>query len=193
MIGDKELSRNQSGCRRGAARTTLWSTLFQRRALLVDLILLLTLGFFHVVTWVTLDVRQYETYDRIETAGRIQATSTAGLTVVGILVPLTVIAIQLQSTAKRDNGNRYAMRALVDLFVASAWLLASLVASLYVLYFAAFNGYAENLLAYRHIGILLGFQLFFLFIGVFRLVWGLAAIVSSFVGGRTTPVGSKYR
>jgi hypothetical protein len=182
VIENKELPRTRRCCQTGPAGATLWSTLFQRRVLLVDLMLLLILGFFHVVAWATLDVHRYEAYDRIETVGRVQATSTAGLTVVGILVPLTVIAIQLQSAAKRGSTDRYTMRALVDLFVASTWLLASLMASLYVLYFSAFKGYTENILAYRHIGILLGFQLFFLFVGVFRLVWGLSAIVSSFVG-----------
>lgn len=131
------------------------------------------------MSWVTLDPATIEAgYSRLETAARLRDTASAGLTVVGILIPLTVIAVQLKATSDGGDKGAVSRPTLIDLLVASAWLLASLVCGLYVLYRSAFTGYKENLFVHRDVGILSGFQLFFLLVGVIRLVWGLVTIVA---------------
>jgi len=169
---------------------TLWPALRSRRALLVDLALILFLGFMQIGAWVDLDIKK-ETRDGQEVAQRLRDTTTAGLTVVGILVPLTVIAVQIRaSTSEGSDSSAVATPVLVDLLVANFWLLLSLLAGLYVLYFSAYKGYHESLFMHKEVGVLVGFQLFLLFIGVLRLVLGLAAMVSRLIPGEA-PVTSK--
>jgi hypothetical protein len=162
---------------------TLWPALRRRRAILVDLVLILLLGFMQIGAWVDLDIKK-ETRDREEVAQRLRDTTTAGLTVVGILVPLTVIAVQIRASTSDSEGSSasaVATPVLVDLLVANFWLLLSLLAGLYVLYFSAYKGYHESLFMHKEVGVLVGFQLFLLFIGVLRLVLGLAAMVSRLI------------
>jgi hypothetical protein len=151
----------------------------RRRALTVDLFILFFLGSIHIASWLTLEPATIEaSYSRMETAARLRDTASAGLTVVGILIPLTVIAVQLKATSDGGDNGAVSKPTLIDLLVASAWLLASLVCGLYVLYRSAFTGYKENLFTHSDVGIFSGFQLFFLLVGVIRLVWGLATIVA---------------
>lgn len=168
--------------RKDRGHSPLWSAIAHRRVLAIDLFIFFVLAFNHVAAWMTLDVKTIEAdYSRLETATRLRETAGAGLTVVGILIPLTIIAVQLKATSDGGNTSAVSKPTLVDLLAASTWLLASLVCGLYVLYLSAFTGYRENLFTHRDIGIFSGFQLFFLLVGVFRLVWGLAVIVSKLV------------
>ncbi|WP_405471861.1 hypothetical protein [Streptomyces canus] len=112
---------------------------------------------------------------------RFGTASAAGITVVGILGPLTLIAIQLSADGK---GEKLPNSALVDLFVSNVWLAMSLAWGLLVLYMAAFRGYKENLLNYRPITVIIGYQLIFLFVGMERFVWAIGNIASALIDGK---------
>jgi hypothetical protein len=165
---------------KGVRRTSLWSAIRRRRILLVDVVLIILLGFMQIGSWAEIDVKK-ETRDRQEVAQRVRDTTTAGLTVVGILVPLTVIAVQIRASIPEKGKDAVAAPVLIDLLVANFWLLLSLLAGLYVLYLSAYKGYKESLFVHKEVGVLVGFQLFLLFVGVLRLVLGLASMVSRFI------------
>jgi hypothetical protein len=154
---------------------SLWSEIRDRPDLLIDVGLLIVLGFIHTAAWREIDLER-ATGEAKEAGAGIRAAAAAGLTVVGILVPLTVLAINLRSN---PDLTPLSNDVLVDLFVASVWLLISLACGLYVLWAAAIRAYeANNVKGDKSVGIVVGYQLFFLFVGVFREVWGLAALVS---------------
>ncbi len=79
---------------------------------------------------------------------------------------------------EKEILTRASIFVLLDFFVACIWFLISLSLGLYVLYFGVYKGYTENLLTYRHIGMIIGFQLFFLLVGVLRLVWALGTLIA---------------
>jgi hypothetical protein len=126
-----------------------------------------------------------ESRDATAAADRIRETATGAISVVGILIPLTIIAQQIRASASRPGGaEAITASVLIDLLVASLWLLTSLVLGLYVLYYSAFNGYDESLLTHKQVPVLFGFQLFFLMVGVIRLVTGLVTLASEQVSGK---------
>jgi len=165
-------------------RPLWWHVLPHRRALLVDLAILLFLGVIHIAAWVELDLSRHRSNDPFETANRVRDTTAVGLTVVGILLPLTALGIQTLAnrlrTALQEKEilTRASIFVLLDFFVACIWFVISLSLGLYVLYFGVYKGYTENLLTYRHIGMIIGFQLFFLLVGVLRLVWALGTLIA---------------
>jgi hypothetical protein len=146
-----------------------------RPALLVDLGVLLVLGVLHVLS--NLSPVQAAP-DKAKLAESLRGGSTGGLTIVGILIPLSVIAIQLRSgTGVVAQSLPHSL--LVDFFVGDVWLVISLTCGLYVLFVTALRGTFVDVGQSRTIRILFGFQLIFLFVGVYRLVWGLAGLVGS--------------
>lgn len=152
----------------------LWRAVFGRPALLFDLVLLGLLSALHIATWMSLDPTPLRSSP---SAGEgIRSAASGGITVVGILVPVTLLALQLG--ADRNGPGFMTRSAVIDLFVATAWLLLSLVAGLYVLFVAAYKGFASNVFARRDVGILFGLQLLFLLTGVARITWGVASIAT---------------
>ena len=152
-----------------------WSKVRHRRALLFDIAVLSILGFIHVATWIDVDVTS-TTHDVEQTATRIRETASGGIGVAGFLIPLTIIAVQIRASTPSTCSHSIASSVLIDLLVANFWLVGSLTLGLYLQYFSAYRGYEEDILDYRHVGILFGFQLFLLMIGVVRLVAGLAGL-----------------
>lgn len=104
----------------------------------------------------------------------IRTAATGGLTVAGILIPLSILTIGLST---QPRGPELPQSVLVDFFVSNVWLLCSLVLGLYVLFVAGVKGYKENILRYDMVGWAFGLQLIFLGVGVFRLLWGMDALV----------------
>ena len=92
-------------------RPLWWHVLPHRRALLVDLAILLFLGVIHIAAWVELDLSRHRSNDPFETANRVRDTTAVGLTVVGILLPLTALGIQTLAnrlrTALQGKGNTH--------------------------------------------------------------------------------------
>jgi len=88
-------------------------------------------------------------------------------------VPLTIVAISAESAkATIPNG------VLVDFFAANVWFFISIVAGLLVLYLSFYD---KGILRSRPINIFSGYQLFFLLIGGFQLVWAFGGLVQSFL------------
>jgi hypothetical protein len=107
-------------------------------------------------------------------ADGLRAAASAGLTVVAILLPTTVIGVQL-SVATSDKllvGHG----AAANLFIASCWLLVSVVSGLYVVFVAATRGIRENLHHRMDVSIAYALELSALVLACFRLVLAVASV-----------------
>jgi hypothetical protein len=149
-----------------------FSSVIDRWQLLIDLGILVVLGSVHVKAWPKYPDPDAASYKEQAQTG-IRSAATGGITVAGILIPLSILTISLAA-----NGRvKLPSTVLTDFFVANFWLLISLVLGLYVLYVAGVKGYKRNILAYRATGIAYGLQLLFLAVGVFRLFFGMYGLV----------------
>jgi hypothetical protein len=158
----------------------LWTDIRHQHAVWVDVAILVVLGAVHVVAWATWSGRASTDAENKGGEG-LRAAASGGLTVVGILVPVSLLAAQFASS----SSNRPVPRvAIVYLFVAAVWLFVSLVLGLYVLFVAATRGYAESPLRRLDVGIAFGLQLIFLAVGVLRVLWGFWTIADSFLAAR---------
>jgi hypothetical protein len=111
---------------------------------------------------------------RQRVADGLRAAASAGLTVVAILLPTTVIGVQL-SVATSDKllvGHT----AAANLFLASCWLLASIISGLYVVFVAATRGISQNLHHRVDVGVAYALELSALVIACFRLVLAIASV-----------------
>lgn len=154
--------------------TSLIAQIADRWQLLIDVAIIVVLGAVHVLAWgaPTGDSSRYK-----EAAQNgMRAAATGGMTVAGILIPLSILTIGLST---QTNGLKLPGSVLVDFFVSNVWLLCSLVLGLYVLFVAAVKGYKDNILKKQSVGWAFGLQLIFLGVGVLRLVWGMSALVSA--------------
>jgi hypothetical protein len=154
--------------------TSLTSAIFDREQLLVDVVLLIVLGAIHILAWQT----PSDTSAKEAAQNGMRAAATGGLTVAGILIPLSILTIGLST---QQGGIKLSSSVLVDFFVSNVWLLCSLLLGLYVLFVAGVKGYAKNILEYDTVGWAFGLQLIFLGVGVLRLVWGMSALVNTLV------------
>jgi hypothetical protein len=127
------------------------------------------------MAWRSLDMTRVQG-DPKEAGTAVRGAAAAGLTVVGILVPLSVLAVTLRA----NPANRPLSTAvLVDLFIGAVWLFLSLVCGFFVLWLPGMRAYEQkNVMSDRSVGAP-RFPAVFLLVGVFRQVWGLADLVSS--------------
>lgn len=156
----------------------LWTAVFQRQALLIDIGLISVLGGFHVVAWVTLPTSRFDPDPQRRSHASLHSATNAGMTVAGILIPLALLAVTLGtggSAAFLSPG------AAVDLLAAGGWLFISLFCALLITSLMAFEASDRSIYARKDIGILAGLQLIFLLVGMFRVVWGLASVVTEVV------------
>lgn len=109
-------------------------------------------------------------------AESLRGAATGGLTVVGILLPLSILAVQLRAGG---SSTQLSANSLADFFMASVWLFLSLTCGLYVLFSAAIRGPREDVVRNRDIGLLFGAQLFFLFVSCFRLLWAISSVITT--------------
>jgi hypothetical protein len=146
-----------------------------RWQLLIDVALILILCTIHAAAWTTpADASSYK--EAAQTG--IRNAASGGLTVAGILIPLSILTIGLST----QNGNLdLASSVLVDFFVSNVWLLCSVLFGLYVLFVAGVQGYKDNILSRKSVGWAFGFQLILLGVGTLRLVWGMSALVNSLI------------
>jgi hypothetical protein len=113
---------------------------------------------------------------RLRIADGLRAAASAGLTVVAILLPTTVIGVQL-SVATSDKllvGHA----AAANLFIASCSLLASIISGLYVVFVAATRGIRENLHRRLDVGVAYALQLGALVLACVRLVLAIASVAN---------------
>jgi hypothetical protein len=153
----------------------LWTEISSRCILLVDVILLVVLCLLHILA---IQSSVPAANDKAQLAESVRSGATGGLTIVGILIPLSVLAIQLR-TGTSSDGTGLPNSVLIDFFVAAVWLIVSLAAGLYVLFVAAIRGTYEDIGQRKDVVILFGYQLIFLFVGVCRMIWGMSGLVGS--------------
>jgi hypothetical protein len=158
-----------------ADQASLWQAVVDRPVLLIDVLLILIFGTIHVIAYLG-PISPSPNKEKL--AESIRGAATGGLTIVGILIPLTVLAIQLRGGTSAV-AERLPTSVLVDFFVGDVWLVISLGCGLYVLFVTAMRGISEDIGTRKDVGILFGIQLIMLFVGVFRIVWGLAGLVSA--------------
>ncbi|WP_435611782.1 hypothetical protein [Streptomyces sp. bgisy159] len=116
------------------------------------------------------------TRDLAQYADSLRGAAGGGLTVVGILLPVSVLAVQLSA-----GSGAFALpdNAIADFFMAAFWLFLSLFSGVYVLFAAAIRGPKEDVARRKDVGILYGAQLFFLLVAGYRLLWGVSAVTTS--------------
>lgn len=100
--------------------------------------------------------------------------STAGITAVSILIPASVLILQL---GLNSSSKPLPQEALNDVFRAVIWFTLSLLLGLYIIFVAAMRGQRFNVARDFRIGIFYGPQLFAIVMGVVRLVFGIFIIV----------------
>src|SRR6266851_9693403 len=146
-----------------------WDSFVQQR-IYIDCLVFLILGAIHIVS----NARLNEAYPNTEKARSVAATSiggsmNGGLTAVGILLPLSLVATQIP---KVDS-----LGALQHVVYADIWFGLSLLFGVYGAYRVGIRSVGENVVNLLDVRIVFGLQLIALVIGTARLVvsiWGLA-------------------
>jgi hypothetical protein len=116
---------------------------------------------------------------RLRIADGLRAASSAGLTVVAILLPTTVIGVQLSVAASDKLLVGHA--AAANLFIASCWLLVSIISGLYVVFVAATRGIRENLHHRTDIGVTYALQLCALVLACVRIVLAIGSVANRII------------
>lgn len=116
---------------------------------------------------------------RLRVADGMRAAASAGLTVVAILLPTTVIGVQL-SVATSDKL-LVGPAAAADLFIASFWLLLSIIGGLYIVYVAATRGIRQNLHNRIEVGVFYALQLATLVLACARLVFAVGSVANRII------------
>jgi hypothetical protein len=116
---------------------------------------------------------------RLRVADGLRAAASAGLTVVAILLPTTVIGVQLSVAASDKLLVGHATAA--NLFIASCWLLVSIVSGLYVVFVAATRGIRENLHHRWDVGVTYALQLATLVLACVRLVLAIGSVANRII------------
>src|SRR4051812_39219253 len=93
----------------------LIAEIFSRWQLLIDVVLLLSLGGIHILAWQSPPATQSEAYKESAQTG-IRAAASGGLTVAGILIPLSILTIGLSAQQK---GLKLPSSVLVDFFMSN--------------------------------------------------------------------------
>lgn len=138
-----------------------------------DIIAFLVLGTFHVAGWLSIRTRLQANPDNTYEARNLGATTlssanTAGLTAVSILIPASLLFIQLSS-----DKSPLPPIAIMNVFRASCWFIASLFSGLILAFLIPMRAHKYNVSRILHTGIPFGFQLVTLLIGMGRLLSGL--------------------
>ncbi|TVU91024.1 hypothetical protein [Vreelandella titanicae] len=144
-----------------------------------DIIVFLLFAVFHVGGW--LEIRSKLITDPLNcrderefAASALNNASVAGVTAVSILIPASLLMIQLG--AERTG---FPSRALEDVFRASLWFLLSLAFGLFLLFLIPMRSQKYNVVRDLLTGIPFGPQLAALLIGMIWLVAGIYTAVYS--------------
>jgi hypothetical protein len=159
--------------------TSLISAIFDRAWLLIDVGVLVVFGFVHFQAWPSYTDAQKTAMDAYKKDAQegIRSAATGGVAVAGILVPLSILTVSLVA----DKRGGLPTGVEVDFFMAAVWLFLSLLAGTAVLYYVGLRGYVKNVLTSRGLGMSYGFQLLFLAVGTFRLVFGMYGLVDHLI------------
>jgi hypothetical protein len=126
------------------------------------------------LTWIFLNTGNLTNKPNANDAARNAVT--ASLTATGILLPLTVIAVQLTGQKVTLSNN-----TLSGFFIASVCFFVSLSFGLYVFVVSSYKaaGSKPNFFEHKSLGVLLGFQLIWLLVGSMQLVFSFYGLVAS--------------
>ena len=142
-----------------------------------DVIVFLLLGLVHIGGWLEirskLRVTPLNSRDEREfAASALNNASVAGVTAVSILIPASLIIIQLGA-----EKTGFPNRALEEVFRASLWFLLSLAFGLFLLFLIPMRSQKHNVARDLLMGIPFGPQLAALLIGMIWLVAGIYTAV----------------
>jgi hypothetical protein len=147
--------------------------------MLVDIALFVVFGLIHSLSWPrslpSTDPVHQDGETRNRAAGNLTTAVTGGITGVGILLPLSLVAIQVIYGSKPSS---HASSVGLNLFVADIWLTMSLILGLFVLYAVGAKASSRNILYLRWIGIPFGLQLMALTLGVVRILIAVFVLVN---------------
>lgn len=140
-----------------------------------DLLVLVSLLIVHVLAWSCLPIRRSPDTDdeRRFSATTLTGTSTAGITAVSILIPASFVIVQIIVL----HQSELPAGVLPIVFRAALYFLLSLIAGMLLIFLIPMRANARNVIMNRGFGILYGFQLFPLIVGVGCLVAGLSRLV----------------
>jgi hypothetical protein len=132
------------------------------------------LAVLHIGSWLELyyrgrlDHSARNAEDRRFGAQILSSSSAAGITAVSILIPASLLVVQLSST-----GKPLPPTALSHVFSASLWFLGSLFLGLLIVFLVPLKSHKQDVRLSLGTGIPFGLQLLSLLFGMTRLIWGL--------------------
>lgn len=110
-------------------------------------------------------------------ATTLSSASTAGITAVSILIPASLLVVQLGS----GTGAQLPPEALSYVFRAAVWFMFSLLIGLILLFIMPIRSQAHNVTRDFRTGVLLDPQLLALLVGMVWLLMGLHASINLFL------------
>jgi hypothetical protein len=142
----------------------------------IDLLVLVALLIVHIFAWCSLPMRRSPDTDdeRRFSATALTGTSTAGITAVSILIPASFVIVQIIDPV---DQSKLPAGVLLTVFHAAVYFLVSLIAGMLLIFLIPMRANVGNVIVNRGLGILYGFQLFPLIVGVGCLVGGLSRLV----------------
>jgi hypothetical protein len=139
-----------------------------------DLVGFLVLGSIHILSWVQLQVagklNQATQDDEARRSGAqmIVTSSAAGITAVSILVPASMLIVQLWS-----NSASLPIEVVARVVRGATWFLGSLFLGLFIVFLALLKSQTRDIRNWIGIGIPFGLQLLTLLFGMIWLILGL--------------------
>jgi hypothetical protein len=139
-----------------------------------DLVLFVIFASVHIAAWVQLQVTgklnqaRQDDDSRRSGAQLIITASAAGITAVSILVPASMLIVQLWS-----NNPSFPLEVIERVFRGAIWFLVSLVSGLVVVFLAPLKSLTRDIRNWIGIGIPFGLQLLSLVVGMVCLIVGL--------------------
>lgn len=147
-----------------------------RIADVADIVVFVVLTLIHVAAWwgYRKPTTVSDVSEREFAASTMSGTATAGITAVSILIPASLLVVQL---GRGETGSSLPVSALNDVFRGTGWLLFSLAIGLLLIYLLPMRSQKYDVGKDAWIGMLFGPQLLALLIGIVHIVQGLGKAV----------------
>lgn len=147
-----------------------WPQAFLDDKAWLDVLVVAALGVVHgLAWWGSGEGRSTAPEERIPVATSITATVSGEITAVGILIPATLVAVQIVKPTSA---------VLAVIFFADVWFALSLTFGLYILWTVAVKASTQNVLNRHDVGLVYGLQFITLLAGIVRLLIGIAILFS---------------
>jgi hypothetical protein len=144
-----------------------FSGIFWHRLVVIDVAILFVFTVLQYLSLRPLNKRDSDADSvRGAAASSMGVAAGAGISAVGILVPLTLLTVQ--RIVSGDAPLRF--RITEDLFVSECWFALSLALGLLVLWFVAFKAPTRNVTRTGYISLTFSIQLLALLIGIVRVL-----------------------